>query len=472
MPFALIRRFADDQRGNAAMIVGISLLAVTGSVGLAVDTIIASSVESDLQTSLDAAGLAAGRMTTEADAKDEASRVFNANFASSTSLATLKSFTVTPSDSGDELTLSASAKVPTHLMSVAGFDSVTVSASSVINRMVRQMELALVMDNTGSMESSNRIGTMKTAAADLINIVFGSMETHPNLWVSVVPFTATVNIGTQHSGWLKAGDDVFKTEKPFGTEAWKGCVEARMNGHDQTDDTPDIAPFTSFLYKTDVDNVWPPVKSAQSHGNKGTGPNLGCGPAIRPLMQKKTDVLTAIADMAAWSRGGTTSNLGLVWGWRTLSPRWQGLWGDPTPNTMPLAYEDASDKVVVLLTDGQNQFYDYDHDGEGPDGGGPRGSDYTAYGRLLDFDNGKYTTLDAARKEVDKRMTAVCTAMKAKGIIIYTITFGTVPDSATETLYRNCATKPEYYFDSPNNEQLATVFKTIGLQLSNLRIAQ
>jgi len=107
-----------------------------------------------------------------------------------------------------------------------------------------------------------------------------------------------------------------------------------------------------------------------------------------------------------------------------------------------------------------------------PDGGGPRGSDYTAYGRLLDFDNGKYTTLDAARKEVDKRMTAVCTAMKAKGIIIYTITFGTVPDSATETLYRNCATKPEYYFDSPNNEQLATVFKTIGLQLSNLRIAQ
>ncbi len=454
------------------MVVGLSLLAVTGSVGLAVDTIIANSVETNLQTSLDAGGLAAGRVNGEAAAIAEAERVFKANFAASGDLATLKSFSVKPSLSGDVLTLSASADVPTRIMSIAGFDAVTVSARSEINRMVRQMELALVMDNTGSMKSNNMIGAMKSAATDLLNLVYGSAETHPNLWVSVVPYTATVNIGAGRTAWLAAGDAVFDgVNKPFGGESWKGCVEARKDGFDQTDDPPAVRPFTSFLYKADVDNVWPPVKSAQSYENNGTGPNLGCGPAIRPLMQKKADVLAAIADMAPWHRGGTTSNLGLVWGWRTISPRWRGLWGKPTPDTMPLDYEDASDKVVVLLTDGQNQFYDFP--GHEPNKGvGPRGSDYTAYGRLLDFDGGKYTTLAAARKEVDKRMTVVCSAMKAQGIIIYTITFGGVPDATTQALYRDCASKPDYYFHSPTNEELSSVFKTIGMQLSNLRIAK
>ncbi len=468
MPFALVRRFINEDRGNVAMVVGLSLLAVTGSVGLAVDSIVASSVENHLQTSLDAAGLAAGRVNGESAAMAEAERVFKANFAASGDLATLKSFSVKPSASGDELTLSAKAQVPTHIMSIAGFESVTVSATSTINRMVRQMELALVLDNTGSMKSNNMIGAMKSAAKDLVNIVYGSAETNPHLWISLVPYTATVNVGANRSGWLAAGDAVFDTSKPFGTEAWKGCVEARPAPYDQTDDPPSVRPFKSFLYKADVDNVWPPVKSAQSYENSGTGPNLGCGPAIRPLMQKKSEVLAAIDQMAPWHRGGTTGNLGLVWGWRTISPRWRGLWGGTTPDTMPLDYEDPSDKVVVLLTDGENQFYDWpNHE---PDKGvGPMGSDYTAYGRLHEFG---YPTLKAAREEIDKRMTAVCTAMKAQGIILYTITFGPVPTSATHALYRECASKPEYYFNSPTNEQLSSVFKTIGMQLSNLRIAK
>ena len=42
-----------------------------------------------------------------------------------------------------------------------------------------------------------------------------------------------------------------------------------------------------------------------------------------------------------------------------------------------------------------------------------------------------------------------------------------------EDLYREqCATRPEFYFHSPNNATLRTVFRTIGMQLSNLRIAQ
>ena len=68
----------------------------------------------------------------------------------------------------------------------------------------------------------------------------------------------------------------------------------------------------------------------------------------------------SIDELESWSRGGTSSNFGMVWGWRTLSPRWQGLWGGATPADMPFDRDEPlMDKAVVLMTDGTNQFYDW-----------------------------------------------------------------------------------------------------------------
>jgi hypothetical protein len=61
--------------------------------------------------------------------------------------------------------------------------------------------------------------------------------------------------------------------------------------------------------------------------------------------------------------------------------------------------------------------------------------------------------------------------MKAKGIIIYTIVVET-PDQAINDLYSGCASKPGYYFPTPDSNQLSTVFHTIAEQLANLRLAQ
>ena len=80
-------------------------------------------------------------------------------------------------------------------------------------------------------------------------------------------------------------------------------------------------------------------------------------------------------------RGGTTGNLGLTWGWRTLSPRWRGAWGGETPNTLPLDYKTPLMEKVVGGDDRRQQPV-------------PRptmtgtveqpvpASDFTAYGRI------------------------------------------------------------------------------------------
>ena len=154
----------------------------------------------------------------------------------------------------------------------------------------------------------------------------------------------------------------------------------------------------------------------------------------------------------------------MSWGWRTLSPQWRGLWGGATPATLPLDYNtDFMEKTVVILTDGNNQFYD--HDG----GSGTPGSDYTSYGRL---ENLGVTTLGQGRAILDQRMARTCTSMKTEGIRIYSIIFGASPDATAQTLFRNCATQPSMYFYAPDNATLANAFKAIGGELANLRIVE
>lgn len=478
----LLRRLLARRDGNVAVIFGLLLVPLLGAVGLALDALRAYQIEDELQQALDAAGLAAGRVTDDGNLAAEAQQVFDANFASARGYAGIGPLSIAIDEEEGSIALAATATLPTVFMRLLGREQTAVRARSVINREIRQMELVLVMDNTGSMWGAP-IADEIAGAKMLIENVYGNAETHDNLLVGLVPYTATVNIGPDRKDWLKAGDVVFAASNAFvlNGQTWKGCVMSRAAPHDHSDDPPSLQPFQSFLYPAEVDNIYPPVKAKVTDRNDGTGPNLGCGsPPILPLTAEKSKVLAEIDKMGAWHRGGTTSNLGLAWGWRVLSPRWRGLWGGSTPADRPLDYRSAhSDKVIVLLTDGNNEFYDYDQEeivnGKGRSKGtpqvhpdGPRGSDFTAYGRLFDLG---VATISAGNALLDNRMASLCTDIKKEGIIIYAITYGASPDKATKKMFQTCATSPDYYFHAPDGPTMKAIFKRVGRQLGNLRIA-
>ena len=233
--------------------------------------------------------------------------------------------------------------------------------------------------------------------------------------------------------------------------------------------------------------------------NEGTGPNLGCGPAITPLVASKTTVLAAIDEMAPWHRGGTMANLGLAWGWRVLSPRWRGLWDGDLPDELPLDYEEQNmEKVVILLTDGNNEWYDYPgitwnparlaagEDHYSGIAGQPttyptspalpaapgRGADYTAYGRLSEGRLGT-TNNGVANSIIDNRMLDMCQTMKAQGIIIYTMTFGPSPDAATKDAVRGLRHGARHVLSTRRAPPpCSRRSSTIADQLSSLRIAE
>lgn len=482
---ASLERFRRDRRGVTAIMFAIMLPPFLISIGLAVDAGRAYLVHNRIAKALDASALAAARALNEDGAEEEAWRFFRANFGDSYLGATVPrdKFSFVPDEENDTVAVSADADMPTIIMGMFGKPKVSVADSAVVMRMNRGLELALVMDTTGSMGSGGKIRDMRDAATSLTNFLFGDEDEGDFLWVSVIPYIASVNVGPSHTDWLKPGDPAQPGEDGFAPTTWEGCVEARPNGVDQTDEPPDVKKLTSYFYAPDRYNQWimpgteypEPEKRYDESGNeiepeepseeelrryregyipRNRGPNVGCALPIVPLTNKKQVVLDRIREMRPQSWGGTASNFGMVWGWRTISPRWRGLWGNPTPDNMPLQYNHPQmDKAVVLLTDGDNLL----------------SSHYSSYADKSDLPSRAYRRI---KEELDRRLAVICELMKNEGIRIYTITFGNGLDDATRGIYRGCASDTGSYFHAPTGEKLATVFRSIGQRLSNLRVMQ
>lgn len=384
--------------------------------------------------------------------------------------------------------------------------------------------------------------------------------------VTPVLNTSNNQLECMHPDGTTLRDDHY----PSYYDEWQGCILERWGtngamGRDVTDDPPSVQAFTPYAYPLRNDGVTERQASGcedpdrtgsetvcfdnayfrssgspynhlsdRSSGvaidfrihadsqNWSAGPNLGCpNLAIQPMVNDRRILVNEIRNIQPWHRGGTMTNVGLVWGWRVISPNWQGQWDNGTQSwtfhgstyPLPLAYDTAQQlgmrKVVVIMTDGVNQAYDWIDEGirgggcangDGPCTTGHTiyslGADYGAYGRvqynpLLGTSaqpNNNYgirvgigaTARQNARNELDRRMTAICNAMRAPSpgpnITIYTITFGGSPDAAAQTLFRNCASLNQNgqpnYFNAPTQADLIAAFQAIGRELSNLRISQ
>jgi Flp pilus assembly protein TadG len=478
------------------------LLPLSMMAGIAIDFGRARVAQDHLAQAVDAAALAAARQLGVRDPGLEARNYFAANMGSRSDIV-IDRFDVTPAADNLTLTVSATARLHTSFLSMAGgqWATLPITATARARRTTMGMEMAMVLDVTGSM-AGIAMTQMRLAATDLVNILFGNRASLDTLHVAIVPYTNAVNFGPARTAWLQGGAAATAGFAPF---RWRGCVEARGNGEDQTDTPPGEAPFRPFLYPStraqtaaeawgrksgnqgpvygDADWGTSPAITATetpdpddgdsqdpvqmwTNGNNRKGPNVGCGQPVAGLTNDRAALLNIISRLQPSNRGGTMANLGLQAGWMAISPRWRGLWGTSpwgttTPPGLPLDYPGARDfmvKVIVLMTDGNNEWFDYAR---------PPTPDYTGYGRLSDGRLGT-TSAGTATTRINERMTALCNNIKARGITLYTITLGTT--SSTQSLYRNCATSPAHYFHAPAASDLRRNFQEIGSQLSNLRL--
>ncbi len=560
--------FWQHQKGAIAVISALVMTTLFGFAGASIDYGKSFTYKHRLQQALDAAALAAAYETSEEACFNEATKFFNLNgeFFENVSLSEL-SMNMNTED--HTIHLSRSVEVPTHLLKVIGKNSITVSASSTAKIAKAGYEVALVLDNSGSMsfdpesdildcsaENCNRMQSVKYASKILLDTLFNGEETLPLLNVSITPYSGNINIGSNNESWTTGVDQSL-----YGDVGWKGCIYARhANGNDLNDEPPSVEAFQPSLYKSTYgklfprlyrsnwipsvysrylilgDNNWVPGEENESAEVQNQdkqdikGPNKNCPQPILPLTNTYSTLLDNIKSMNAWRGGGTMGSGALAWGWRTISPKWRGLWQTSNNDDHPADYNSPNvQKILIMMTDGGNNMTDsggecerlystsqyQDRIGSSPSFyidnltssqqnsiqgtvipsisnllssyslrgvcyGAPGwpdrytsvdDTDVTYYGRLQDGMIGVDTRQETITA-IDNKMAAICENIKEDNVILYTITFGSSINNSTKEIYRGCATKEANYYHAPDGEDLVDAFTNIAGQLKGVRLSQ
>jgi len=501
-----ILSFSRCRKANVAILFGLSLIPIAIAIGFATDYGRAIAVRSRMVDAADAAALAVGSWPdlNEVQLKEKAQQFFDANYSSS-ELGTAGKINVSVLD--DDITVEVSGTVPTSFMRLVNVSNLDVGVSTVVTRRQRNIELALVLDTTGSMSSSGKMASMQYAAKKMVQDLFGGNSTSETLKVAVVPFAAAVNVGKTNNeeDWIdqkaksavsyedfKSGVKVFDLIDDMKGEKWSGCVRERNGSeYELTDATPVtsnadslFAPYfapdepdsdhddgdsyeNSYIDDGDCGQSKSSNRDAKtcqrytgkyknaSNNSSSKGSDYNCPPrAITELTNKQGAVVSAIEQLQP--KGNTVIPAGLLWGWRVLSST------EPFTEGKPYGDEEWI-KAIVLLTDGQNSISSWSTSGN------HNKSAYSAFGYAAEGHMG--SSGNDPEGALNSKTQTVCNNIKAKGILIYTIGFR-VTDNTTKALLRNCATKPDMYYNSPSNSQLAGIFGDIAQGLSELRIAQ
>lgn len=503
------RKFAKAKRGGVAMIFGLSFIPLSILTLTAIDFHRASTVKNMLQDSLDAATLAAAR-SEGATASQIQTIGYNTLMANLTTVndTTIKGATFTLNADG-KVTGTVQADVEPLVANMFLGGPLTVGANSEVVRANDKLEIALVLDNTGSM-AGTKINTLRTAAANLVDDLTAAASTNPDpdaIKISLVPFSMTVRIGSQYqnANWIDNNAVNPMHSLIFDGNgnrfaylnqmhlSWAGCVESRPYPYDVQEtaphpsnpstmfvpffapDEPDVDQVNAFNNYSAANDYLPDgiSKKSSDYGkwfkhqgrrqkygtsglstSNGKGPNRGC--TMEPVARLTTNmnsIKSSISNMVA--TGETNIAMGLVWGWHTLSPN--APFGDGAPYT-----DDEVTKIVILMTDGDNVNSDYSN---------PNDSQYSGlsyvWGSLLGLDVGSSGSQRAA--VMDSRLATLCTNMKARGIIIYTVRVEV--NSGSSSLLQNCASRPENFYDVQNVANLNSAFDQIAGQISRLRIS-
>ena len=198
------RRMADDTRGNIAMLFGLSVpVLILMTVG-GVDIHRASTVRVNLQDALDAAALSAARSpyTEDVDLQRVGLASLRANLQAypnitlneaATSFVLNDDDVVIATSKVDVKTLVANLFLPPYGKFMD--DYLPVGAHSEVDRSSRNIEVALVLDITGSM-GGQRIIDLKAAAKDLVDLIVQPVQSPYYSKVALVPYSNSVNPGS------------------------------------------------------------------------------------------------------------------------------------------------------------------------------------------------------------------------------------------------------------------------------------
>lgn len=466
--------FLRDHSGGFAIQLGLMLIPLALLAGGSMDYVRLQNAKASAQTAADAAALAAAVVILDPAVyiEDVARNAVLVNLRNTlASEGKLTHLEVDPIE--NSVSVQVEGDIPTTFLTLANIQTLNYTAtSSALRRLDGAAEVALVLDNTWSMNGS-RITALRAAASSLVDTL--TRDPRANVRVAVVPYADYVNVGLgyRNAGWMDVPPD-YAIESPgscttitsasvcnYGNPqtcyhmvdgmsegytcypdlqcyqvplnpplshcnppssrpmTWWGCVKSRLQGLHVTDARPDVR-YEGIL------------NSLQT-----------CPTPILPLTHSISTIKSAIQSMAA-SVGGyrpeTYIPSGLIWGWNVLSPQ--------APFTEGRAYHETNEnprKAMVLMTDGANTMFLH-----------PNGGHYS-------------TTNPAQIATTYTDMQILCNNIRSQNIEIFAVAFEVVEPVSLNAM-RNCASGPNYYFDATDAAALNAAFNRIAQELATVRL--
>src|ERR1019366_395692 len=210
-----LRAFRVAHTGNVAITFAFATLPIIAGVACAVDYSRANSVKVALQAALDSTALMVSKEAstdTASQLQTNAHKYFLALFTrpEAKNVTVTANFTTTD---GTAVVMNATADVPTSLLGIIGYNTITVATSSTAKWGSNLLRVALVLDNTGSMADAGKMSALQSATKSLLTQLQTAATNNGDVYVSIVPFVKDVNLGAANwnSNYLY-WDDAAKSD--------------------------------------------------------------------------------------------------------------------------------------------------------------------------------------------------------------------------------------------------------------------
>ncbi|WP_342358632.1 TadE/TadG family type IV pilus assembly protein [Terrarubrum flagellatum] len=202
-----VARLWRDRRGVTAPTFAIMTVPLLTAVGAAIDYSSASSQRTQMQMALDSAAVRGCKdiqTQTVATTKTNIANAFAALYPAPTTI----TIDVTAAVATGAIKLTATSAYTSSFGGLFGQTKIDLQSSSDCEYANNTYEVALVMDNSGSMSESagskTKIQASKDAASSLIDSLYSGPTSSSRVKVSVVPFTLSVNVGSSYrtASWV------------------------------------------------------------------------------------------------------------------------------------------------------------------------------------------------------------------------------------------------------------------------------
>jgi Flp pilus assembly protein TadG len=371
VPVSLLQRFIADQHGSLAILALILFVLMAFMGGLAIDLMRYEQTRTALQNTLDRATLASASLTQTLNPKSVVIDYFNKAGMSQY----LDSVVVTEGLNFRNVVADASAASNPYFLNMLTSDGkinnglearkqLLANGHSMAEQRINNVEIALVLDVSGSMAQNNKLVNLKSAGKEFVQTVMSS-DADSKIAISLVPFNGQVNLGPDlrsvYAGLYNdpGAANVNCVDMPPSVYTTTGIsTNASMSMTAHADTYSSTNKTNGFVNAYDTNY-------AIGYDKSNNAGNVWCPPLANNIVRlPQRNITTLKGYIEGLSAIGATSiNAGMKWGLTLMDPTLREAFkqfraSGKIPSELigrPFDYTDKEAmKVIVLMTDGEH----------------------------------------------------------------------------------------------------------------------